>query len=304
MHKYLRLFLALFAAAALLVGGLAYLPEDTSAANLTGGTYTYVINGEEVTFTMDPISRKDGLLLPTEVFERFNFTIEGPLTKSPTLKRQGVTAKITLGSTLFDLDGKPEPVATAAMRLNGRLFLPADLLKHFGMEHTLDGTFLSLRDNAAGLSVVRTVSETEVADLKLNKTLTASVRTDASIYVTAEFTLLTRELIQASPLNLSYAHRVKLLNLLQTNTLVLVKVSNNSTRTGSLQTAGLYLIDENRRQYDVAQVYDIGEGLISAKLAPGADRTGVLIYPKVAGPGSLQVYSDANAYSLGSILHP
>lgn len=47
---------------------VALLARPTGAAPLTGGTTVYVIGGEEVTFTYDPISRKDGLLVPADVF--------------------------------------------------------------------------------------------------------------------------------------------------------------------------------------------------------------------------------------------
>lgn len=299
--SFLRQAVALIAASALLLTLVVSLPGSAGAANLTGGNYTYVINGEEETFAFDPVNRKDGLLLPAEVFQRFGVSVEGALTRTITLKKADVVATLTLGSTTFELQGQPEAVASAPLRLNGRLFLPADLLKHFGVEYSLDGTFVILRNYVGGDVASRELSDAEFNALKSARTFSASTRTDSSIYLTAEFTLLNEELLAAANLGISYGTRARLQGLLETNTLVMVKLSNTAFKAGALLTSGLYLVDSQRNQYELVSTVDFGKGSITSKIAPGADRTGVLVFPKVAGnAGTLTLYYDSNGATLGS----
>lgn len=297
----MRKMVALIAAGALLLALMVSLPGNSYAANLTGGTYTYVINGEEETFAFDPVNRKDGLLLPAEVFQRFGVTVEGALTRTISLKKADLVAELTLGSTTFALGGQPEAVATAPLRLNGRLFLPADLLRHFGVEFSLDGTFVVMRDYVDGQPTVNQLSDADFSNLKSGRTLSASTKTDTNIYLTAEFTLLNEEMLAAANLDLSYGTRARLQGLVKTNTLVMVKLSNYAFKSGALVTSGVYLVDDKRNQYDLVSTADFGKGLITGKIAPGADRTGVLVFPKITGnAGTLTVYYDSNGGALGS----
>lgn len=299
-----RNWLAAALALALLAGLLGLLPGDSSAANLTSGTYTYVIGGEEVTYAIDPINRKDGLLLPAEVFSAFDIQVDGLMKREFTLTRDGVAVKASLGSPYIDVNGDAQSLTVGPIRLNGRVFLPADLLKQFAVEYVLDGTYVSFRDLAAGNPALTGTGVTEWSALKTNRSFTITVRADTSIYLNAEFILLTPEMIAATSLEVDYSTRVKLQNLQKTNTLLLVDLSNQQYRSGGLQTAGLYLVDHQRRQYEVTQVLDIGEGMLNAKLAPGADRMGVLIYPKVKPSGTITIYYDGQNSSLGTVINP
>lgn len=305
MTASMRKLLALAASAALLVTVISVLPGDSTAANLTGGTYTYVVEGEEATFTVDPINRKDGLLLPAEVFPTFDITLEGALGRTVTLKKGEVTATVSLGTTFYQLNGKNDTLPTAPLRLNGRLFLPADLLKPFGVEYALDSTYVTMRDLSAGQPALKGAGQTEWATMRQGKFFSLSTRADSNIYLEAEYTLLTPELISATYFDIAYATRVKLHQLQQTNTLVLVKLSNSTyMKSGGLATNGLYLVDSQRRQVELAQVMEIGQGLLNTKLAPGADRMGVLVYPKVTAAGNLTLYYDSHNAGLGTFTNP
>jgi hypothetical protein len=292
---------ALAVAAALVATLLALVPGSSSAANLTGSNYTYVINGEEATFPFDPINRQDGLLVPVEVFQRFGISIEGALTRQITFRKADVTAQLTLGSTAMTLNEKPQSLPTAPLRLGGRLFIPADLLRHFGVEYKLDNNILVLRDYAEGQPTVKEYKPEEVAAMKQGLTFTASVKTDSNIFLDAEFTLLTKDLLTASALDLSYGTRARLQSLIDSYTLVMVKLSNHSFKAGAIQTSGLFLVDDLRNQYDVVGTVDFDSGSITGKIAPGADRVGVLVFPKVA-PKAKAVfpYYDLNGSSLGT----
>jgi len=301
VSKHIKKVAALMAVLLLLVAVVASAVGSASAANLTGGTYTYVMNGEEFSFSVDPLIRKDGVLLPAEVFGQFGITMEGALTRSVILKKDSVRVRITVGSTTVDVNGAPATVPTAPMRLNGRLFLPADLLKEFAIEFSQDGTIVTMRDYADGTPAVKSGTSAEVGTLKIGRNFVSSVKADTTIYLNGEFTLLTPELVADTSLGVTYGMRARLQNLLQTNTLVLVKLSNTSFRAGAMVTSGLYLVDDHRVQYDLSSVLDIGGGLVSSKIAPGADRQGVLVYPRLQGTSSiLSAYYDANNGTLGS----
>jgi len=274
----------------------------TAAANLTGGTYTYVIHGEEVSFTFDPVSRKDGLLLPLEVFQHLGITVNGALEKSFTMTKGGVTATLTVGATAIDVGGRADTVVTAPLRLNGRLFVPADLLKQFGVEFTQDGTFVVMRYYVDPIPSVTAHTTAQYAQLRAPRTVSANVKADSGVYLAADFTPLNSDLVASSALNVAPGMRIRLHGLLQTNTLVLVKLSNDSFKAGALAAANLTLVDDSRVQYDLASVLDIGQGLVSAKLSPSADRMGVLIYPRLATDvETLTLYYDNNGTNLGSI---
>jgi len=302
MAMYMRRLLAIIGTGALLLSLIAIMPGDGSAANLTGGTYTYVINGDEATFPVDPVVRKDGVLLPVEVFQKFNITVEGALTRNVTLKRGTVTTRLTLGSTTIDVNGRPETVASAPLRLNGRLFVPGDLMKQYGIDFSQDTNMVVLKDNADGAPPVKTLEGTDFAALKSGRIVSSTaVKADSNIYFNAEFTLLSADIVMAANWDITYATRIKLLNLLQTNSLVLAKVSNTSFKAGALVTSGLYLVDSNRKQYDLASVQDVGEGMVNLKVAPGADRAGVLVFPKLtAAPGVVSIFYDTAAGVIGS----
>lgn len=292
----------LFAVGMLLaiLGGL--MAGSSSAANLTGGNTTYVVNGEEVMFPFDPIKLGNGLLLPVEVFQRFGVTVEGAATgRNVGLKKAGLQASVTLGSTTAQVNSRPFAVTVAPVRLNGRLFLPADLLREYGVEFQQDGNYLVFKDYTQGLADVAEMSESSFNLMTVGRSFTGSPRSDATVYLQADFLMLNEELLGASPFTVSYGTRARLANLLETNTLIYVTLSNQASRAGGLVTSGFFLVDDKRNQYDLVSVFDTGTGLLSAKLAPGATRTGVLVFPKVqANAGMLHLYYDSNGSTLGT----
>jgi len=295
-------------AALALVGALTFAATGPGlqAANLSGGTYTYVVAGEEVFFQFDPISRKDGMLLPIEVFEYFKIEVSNPLTSTPALSRSGVKVTLTLGAKDIMVDDRPEMASTAPMRLSGRLFLPADVLKHFGVEFAQDGNYVALR-NYSEPGILKELSPAEFSSLKSGRQITqATVKADSGTFLSAEFVILTPELLQTANLKMTYGARAQLMGMLKSNTLVLMKLSNYGLKAGAVTTTGnLFLADANRRQYDVLSTFDIGDGSIGAKLSPGADRSGVLVFPKLQqNPGTVQLFADQNGVPVGHFVAP
>lgn len=303
MTKRMRTLAAMALTLALLVAIVAVNPRSSNAANLTGGNYTYLINGEEITFTFDPVVRKDGLLLPLEVFTQFGVTADGGQGSDITLFTKDVTAKLTIGTTNLDLSGKARKVNTAPLRLNGRLFLPADLLREFGVDLIQDGNMIIMKSYLTPAPDAVPLTDSEWNILMKTRGFTQNIKADAGIYVYAQFALLNEKMISATNMGITYGQRVKLYNLLKTNTLVYVKLSNTASRAGGMLTTGTFLVDDQRRQYEVTEVVDIGNGMLDAKLAPGADRAGVLVYPKYPnGTRTLSVYYDNNQAVMGTFL--
>ncbi|MFZ5824557.1 MAG: stalk domain-containing protein [Bacillota bacterium] len=299
MSKNISRLAALLVGALLLVAAAVVLPADTQAATLSGGAYTYVINGEEVAFAYDPIIRKDGVLLPLDLFTHLGVQVTGPLGRSPGLTYGPVSAQLTLGRTVAVIDGVPTQTGVAPVRLNGRLFVPAALLEHFGLSFAQEGNYVTINQL---LAEPPALTSHPVGDWKIihrSRGFVTSVKSDAT-FIEAGFYLLDEAMLTDGNLAMSYGARTRLLGLLETNTLVLVNLSNTSFKSGALQPGGLFLIDANRNQYDVLSVIDIGQGLVSSKLAPGADRMGVLMLPRLAGgAGAVKLYYDANGLVLG-----
>lgn len=294
-------WLAVIGMAALLLGVGLPTTDKSMAATLTGGTYTYVVEGEEVSFVFDPVMINEQILLPSEVFEHFGIEVERAESREIRLGGGGVTVRINLGAVVADVDGRPEPIGVAPMRLNDRLFLPAELLRFFGIEFIHDGTYLLMRRYVAPNLSVRPYNDEEYASLRSGRHLVTTVRSDTNIQLDAEFTLLNAELLGSANLGLTYETRVQLHDLMTSHTLLLVKVSNRFVRAGRLLTADLFLVDDQRRQYEVVDIVDIGQGPLDERVVPTGDRKGVLLFPKLApGAERASLYYDPNAGMIGT----
>lgn len=295
--------IALLMGAILLVTAALAIPAPTQAATLSGGTYTYVVDGEEVTFPLDPIIKKEGVLLPLEVFTHVGVSVSGALERTVTLSYGPVSAQLTLGRLTAQVAGQTEPLTVAPVRLGGRLFLPAEILEAFGLAFEQEGNYVTITRYVESMPALTQLSPADWQTLKRERSLTASVKTESSIYLEAEFTLLSEAMLADENLKLDYGTRARLLGLMETNTLLLVNLSNRSLKSGALQTTGLYLIDQYRNQYEVTAALDVGEGLVSGKLAPAADRMGVLLLPRLeSGANLLKLYYEANGVILGQMI--
>jgi hypothetical protein len=300
--RYLALSLGAFA----VFGLLAFAAlRPATAAPLTGGNFTYLVGGEEVTFTFDPVSRRDGLLLPLEVFQRFQISVEGGTGRNPVLSRQGVRIQLSLGSTVAVVDGREKQMAPAPLRLNGRLFLPAGLLPEFGIDYVLDGTYLSLRDLADGVDLSSRVAYDQE---KARHNFTVNLRSDQPpTLMTGEFTLLNRDLVVSPSFHPSFGLRVRLLRLLETHTLIQVRLRNDVNdadrvfRSLGWAPQSLFLVDDQRNQYDfTGEVIEVN-GLVTTRIAPRAEKSSVLVFPKLQSDWQfIRVFYDPNSGEVGS----
>lgn len=293
--------LILLSTGALLAAIAVAIPSTSSAANLSSGSTSYVVNGQEETFTFDPIQRKNGTLVPLELFQRFGVEIDGATGNLIKLTKGSTQINLTLGRTAALINGLPASVTVEPVRLSGRLFLPAELLREFGVEFSQESGYVFLREFVSGQPTVKVTDQAEYNSLKSSRTFNPSVKLDSGQFAQAQFTMLNKDLLQMDKLPVSMGARARLQGLIETNTLVLVNLQNYASKSGAFQTTGLYMIDNNRNQYDVQEVIDLGGGLLTGKLAPGADRMGVLVFPLLKpNPGIVKLYLDSNAGDIGS----
>jgi hypothetical protein len=292
--------LVLLSAGALLVAIAVSVPGESSAANLSSGSVSYVVNGQEETFTFDPIQRKNGTLVPIEIFQRFGVKVEGATGQSITLTEGDTQVNLSLGRTGVLRNGLPGVVSVEPVRLSGRLFLPAELLRDFGVEFSLESGYVFLREFVTGQPTVKVVDKSEYDQLKRDRSFSSSVKLDSGQNASVSFTLLNSDLLAMDKLPISMGARARLQGMVDSDTLVLVNLQNYAARSGAFQPSGLYMLDDNRNQYSLLEVIDLGQGLLTDKLAPGADRLGVLVYPKAKpNPGTLKLYYDGNPGDLG-----
>lgn len=295
-HRWL---VRLGAAALLLALSWPLIPVGR-AATLTGGTYTYIISGEEVAFTFDPIRLQDQLLLPSELFGHFGIQL-AESGRQIRLDRASVVVELEPGQPVALVGGRVEPLGAGAVRLNGRLFLPAELLRFFGIAFAQDGTFLLMREYAPSPVAPVKLPAEEYTKLRAGRSITTSLRADNQVQLQAEFTLLSPGLIQAANLELSAEVRARLLDLAKSRSLLLVQLSNRSIKAGSLVVSDLFLLDDQRNQYAPIEVVDLGPGRIDERLVPTVDRLGLILYPKLSGDATRAfLYYDPNAGNLGT----
>lgn len=259
--------------------GLA-TPAPANGAGLTGGTYTYLLNGEEVAFPFDPVLVQNELLLPAAVWERLGVSVAEAAGRVRLRLADHVAIELTLGSPAYTLDGRPREAPAVPIRLGGHLFLPAALLEHFGVELTRAGNMVMLRQPLKGALPTTAFADEEFQRLKNERSFKREIGHRQLGVLHAEFTLLDERLLQAPQLGLSYGQRVKLFGLLETHTLVLVKLSNQLGGQATFKPGSVVLVDDLRHQADLVKLLDVGEGDLTAALAAGADRRAVLAFPK------------------------
>lgn len=285
----------------LLVGTMV----PAQAGPLSGGSTIYVIDGVERQFTFDPILRHDGQLVPVEVVQALGLAVtDGGDTV--TVARGDLQAALSPGRTAATLAGQTLSLAPALIRIGGRLFFPVALLAEMGYEITYDSNLLYIRDLVQGTPLEAPTADGAWAGLKAQLTIKAAARSDDHLWsLPVEATLLTPDLVAGRLYDATYRQRAELLDLLRSNTLVEVKLTNPAGRPATLQPAALSLLDNlTGRQYDVIRSLDL-QGLISQHIIPGATKRTVLVYPLLpAAARTVTLYCDTNPDRLGTFTIP
>lgn len=266
------------------------------AGMLTTGTYTYLILGSQVDYPVDIVPTRGGYLVPAEILATFGLvpTHQG---SDITLKRGPVTIKLELGSDTMRVDDRQVVAKAAPSLINGRLFLPADLLPELGISLDVDGKFVYLTDYLS-----QAVDGPRSPDFKANWDDHTAERPLwlGGQYAYTYMTVLTRELLADPALEIPWGVRLRLLSLLQSRTLVYTTVRNSGIRAVALDPKQLMLVDDNGRQYDYLNLEVPVFGTVSSLIAPGATRTSVFAFPQVE-PGRVTFYHNAAEEIVGTV---
>ncbi len=309
---------------ALLVGVLLLLAVTAAvpvaAGALTLGNYTYLFRGRDVDLPVDILTVEGTYLVPEELLAVLGLV---PQTEGDDihLRRGPVQMTLRPGAESARVDGQPRRLKTPALRISGRLFVPAELLPDLAFDMTVDGKFVLIRDYAAGAAPDAAAGDTAAAagdaDIAVDTrasgdpafaeawathTLQNTVRGDGGTYGQASITVLTPRLLADPRLDLPWGTRMRLQSMLAGRTLLLITLRNTSLRPLSLDPGKLLLTGSQGHQSDYLNTEIAVDGTVTATLAPGAAHTSVLAYDQATGP--LTLYYEGNNAVLGQVAGP
>lgn len=273
------------------------LTAPASAGIMTTGSYTYMLRGNQIDYAVDILPVKGGYLVPPDVLESFQLTptVTG---ENIVLKRGPVRVELRLGSDIARVDGRQLVTKAAPSYISGRLFLPAEVLPELGISMEVDGRVVLLTDHVKAITELGSGSPNFQAAWNGHSTQ-GSLRLDGQ-YAYGTFTVLTKDLLSDPGLQISWGVRQRLLDLLETRTLVYVHLRNTGIKAISLDPAKMILVDPNGQQYDYLKLEVPVEGTVSAPVAPGAHRASVLAFPKVEAD-YVSLYHDAAGNVIGTV---
>lgn len=262
-----------------------------SAGVLTSASYTYLFKGREVEMSVDILTVQGATMAPEELLNVFGLkpVVDGDAIR---LERGPVTIAMALGSDVAKVNGKAQLMKTGPMRASGRLFIPAEVLPELGISLTVDGKFVLLADYMASYTGVGGF------DLK-GYTLDATVRDGVNL-MGLRIIALSPENLDNPDLAIPWGTRLKLRALLETRTLLLVTLKNQSLKAITFDPAKMMLIGEGGRQFDYLKQEIAVDGTVTGSVAPGAVRTSVLAYTKVEG-ATFDLYHDGAQSVLGRL---
>jgi hypothetical protein len=272
------------------------------AGPLTAGSYTYFLQGRELEVPVDILVVRGAPLLPEELLGILGIK---PVLAGDrlSLTRGPVTVQLALGSDTARAEGRQLILAVAPMLVSGRVFVPAEVLPWVGFSLEVEGKFVLIRDYAAGNRDAGVPAETvSLASLWAARTVQNQIRSSSGAYGQVTVTVLTPELLSEDGVRMPWGTRQRLLSMLDSRTLLLVTLRNDSQRALSFEPARLLLTDPDGRQYDYLQAEIAIEGRVTGMLAPGAVRTSVLTYE--LSTGSLTFFYEPNGDTLGRVIRP
>lgn len=289
---------------ALALAPLVSSSEKAGAAGIgvTAGSYTYVVEGREASFPYDPITKKDGNLVPVEVFENEGFAVTLK-DNTVTVSRNGQFSTLTLGSSNVALFSNPTVITPAPIRVSDHLFLPADLASHYGVDITLDGVYAYVHDNAAGQPAPTNLTTSDYAKLVQGRQLTdVGVRSDNNQIMYVDFTLLNAAIINDANFTTDPNLRVRALSLLPNYTLIAVNAEGPTSRSGSFVPTSIILLDQKGNEYNfTGTILPVNNQSVASKIIPGAHVQSILAFPKMTSDiSTLTLWSDTNNGTLGS----
>lgn len=252
------------------------------AGPLTAGNYTYIVSGQELDLPIDILLVQGQPLVPEEMLAALQIRLETN-GSSVRIGRSPASAGLKLGSSLLETEGRTIRLKSFPIRVSGRTFVPAEALSYLGFQVTVEAKFVLVQDlvPAGGGPTVPTGDALTAAwD---GHTLKSFIRGTSGAYGNASFTALTPELVLSDRVDLPWGTRLTLLDRLFTQSLLLVTLENTSYRILSMDPAKLLITDTDGRQHDYLKEEIQVQGSVTGSLAPGAKRTSILAFDKMAG---------------------
>lgn len=294
MKKWQTYALSAALALGLAVAGSALRAAAPAQAAVPTGTATYLVDGEERLFSLDPIQRQGGLLIPAEVLTRLGVQVDGPdARRQVTLSRQGLAITVRLGSTAAHTAAGPVTLGTAPFRQGGYLYVPLELADGLGYAHRSEGAaVVELRDLLAPSPAAPAgVDDALYAQLEQRLTQAVTYRL-GSVYAVADLIRVTPELAASAGWTADGALRAQALDLLDQYTVIEVRLRNDDSRVAvQFNPGSLYLVDDEGRQYDpTGQVVSV-TGDLAGRLVPRAEKSGLVLFPRLSpDAGGFRVY--------------
>lgn len=288
--------------AALIVGLLLmstlYVQPPVSAAG--GISFVYIVDGQEITVPYDPISLKDGLLLPQGLLQELGVAVSVS-GSSITLNRGGLIVQLNTRSQVAVVNGKHVNVGQKPIQMGGHLFVPAAVLQPLGIQMTAEGNLLLI--DRWPLAQPSTQS-TDYATIVSAVSVPTHMEVGKGVSLTATVVHLSPEIVQDAAWTDNPAVRGQALALFEDHTLLEIQLHNQTTGFQSFQPSTLRLVDDLNRQYaptgEILPLDDAG-----GQLAPEAKSRAVIAFPAIQdGATTIKLYSPANTSSVATFTLP
>lgn len=289
----------LVALLALLVVLAAGLLPSSDATAAVGSSYSYIVDGEELAVGYDPLSLKNGLLLPEELFRHLQIDLRAGAT-GITLTRGSLQVTAKVGERAATANGERIMLPAAPIRANGQLYLPESVLAHMGVEMSTESSLLLITrwplvepsaDDASAFAATRQA-----------KTLKSYIEVSKADALTITMTHLTPEIIKYKSWTSDPAVRGRAQKLLAGGAVLLdVELFNENMGFYQFQPSNLILVDDLGNQYTYTGESIALQGDMSAQIAYGGKARAILIFPALkSGARSFKIYATTNKYAIGA----
>lgn len=272
------------------------LPAGAAAPN---SSTVYLVNGEEMLLNLEPVVRSGNTLLPDDVFRQLGVRVLGPEKGRVTLSRKNFSVVLTLGSRAATVKDEQVTMTSPPHRQGGYLYLPADALPYLGFAYGIDGDIVEIHDLFREPLPESTLSSAEFIELRSSHS--ASVTLYHGRYgVGSQITHLTPKLVSSPEWNPDPVARAQALQLLQTYTVLEVKIINQGDQFFEFVPEDFALVDAQGRQYDPTfESIEIGNPL--PLIVPGAHKRFLVLFPRLpSDAASFGVFHKGNSTRTGN----
>lgn len=267
--------------------GLSLVSIPSTQAAISTSSYTYVIEGEETPIGLDPISLKDGLLIPQAMLDQVGVQVIELGAGTLSISRGDQAVKLKLGTKTITHSEETIFLATAPIKVMGHLYVPSDALSLLGVQTTSEAGVLYV--DVWPLARPSVLDSAGFVAAKGRAAQEHTVNPTKDTYLRVEVVRLTSDLVSSPLWTANSLIRGRAQELLPTSTLLQVTITNSTNRIVSFPANSYFLVDNLGNQYTLSGERLALRGDLFGNLAPGAVASAVLVYPTLD--------KDANALS-------